>query len=255
MTYIRVDPDELTSIAGTWNRAASSTSEVCSGLTSCVHCALPPELSGMVGQVLASADRILQSVLTQLISEVNDLTNRAAVASSDAALAGASTGPALGTPSFGGSVVGGSVIDGSVIGGSGFSSAVATSSSVAAGGLIGGGLAAGTTIAGGFTSGGLVGGRFDNPSPTLGPNLAGTGTMILGNTSPYPEEGGPGTFTSNGIVFKTGATGWYTPINPGVDSNLPAGTNFPPGGRVTGYTGLRTNADVIARAMATSMGG
>lgn len=105
MSMIRIDPQELEAAASTMRGAAVELADIGSQLASCVSCPLPPDVEPIVTQYIGVMDRILDVISGWFSSEANDLTNRAAIASTDLVSAGsvATAGAAVG------SMVGGTV--------------------------------------------------------------------------------------------------------------------------------------------------
>lgn len=215
MVVVRCDPNELTSVASTLNHCAVTTSQIGSGLTGCIHCALPPGLAAQVGQVLAEADRVLESVLTQLIADVNDLLNRASRASADAASVGA-----VGSPLTGAGTIGGVGFSVGSVGAYTFGD-----------GMVGGSTFAGNITPSGFTTAGTVGGAGRPMGGFSGPGGTNPGATIRSGGSPGRPSSSPA-YTSDGLPFmanlptaadaiaNTGNLGITSSLGPGYGSSI-----------------------------------
>jgi hypothetical protein len=90
VTYLRIDPQELTTTAGTLRNCAAETAEIGSGIAACVSCPLPPDIAPVVGQIASLADRIAEVLVGRFLGDVQDLVNRASIASGDVATVAAS---------------------------------------------------------------------------------------------------------------------------------------------------------------------
>ncbi len=88
MTMIRIDPQELSAAASTIRSAAVETADIGAQLAACVSCPMPADVAPLVDQIVGTVDRILDQVAVWFNGEANDLSNRAALASSDLAAAG-----------------------------------------------------------------------------------------------------------------------------------------------------------------------
>jgi hypothetical protein len=81
MTLISIDPSELTAVAGTVRSSAVEVADIGAALSSCVACAMPPDIESLVTQIVAVMDRILDEMARRLNVAAEDLLVRAGLAS------------------------------------------------------------------------------------------------------------------------------------------------------------------------------
>ena len=83
MTLIRVDPEELQVTATVMNACAAELAELQVSLPSCLQCVIPPEIAGLVQQIVTTIGSIV-GVLAQFMgNDANELVNRATTAAND----------------------------------------------------------------------------------------------------------------------------------------------------------------------------
>jgi hypothetical protein len=102
--FVRVDPDELVAVADVLRSGAIEAADIGTGLWSCVQCAMPSDIRGVVDQIVGSADRALDVSAGVMSSSATDLMNRAQVARTDV-LAAATVSAAA--PPSGAAIIGG----------------------------------------------------------------------------------------------------------------------------------------------------
>lgn len=84
MTFIRIDPNEMTVGFQTFMAAAAELSDVGSRLGACVQCPMPSELRVAVDQYVATIDRNFDNIAPEMRRIANDLLARGRVAALEA---------------------------------------------------------------------------------------------------------------------------------------------------------------------------
>jgi len=186
MTLIRVDPEELQVTASVLNACAAELAELERGLPSCLRCSIPPEIEGLVQQIVSTIGSIVGAVAQLVGNDANDLVNRATTAANDslAVATSATIGIIDGNsaPLIGIGVIGGhSTPDFTITGGDTFQPS----------GVIGGHSTPNFTITGGdtFQPSGVIGG--------VNPHLTTTTVKMNSAVSPFESLGFAGISLSN----------------------------------------------------------
>ncbi len=84
---IVIDPSELVAASDTLRSCAIESADIGTQLWSCAQCAMPGDIQGVVDQLVAAADRVLDEIGSQLSLRATDLANRAQIAANDSLVA------------------------------------------------------------------------------------------------------------------------------------------------------------------------
>jgi hypothetical protein len=158
MTWIRIEPGELTTTADTLRTTAAGLCDVALDTVACCACAMPPEVATLAHDVTAAVRSGVEALAGELHGDANDLVTRAVLAASDSTVTAASaawgTGTHLGGTTVGGSSSGWQLVD---------PTGAPTSLAAVLGGAVVGGTPAGyaAPVLGGGT---VVGGSWSSTS-------------------------------------------------------------------------------------------
>ncbi len=100
MTWIRVDPDELTGTASVLQGSATELADLGSGISAeCGSCCVPAGVEGEIRAAAAAVTACLGGIASDLGAAASDLSQRGALAANDSlgTAASAASGPAAGT--------------------------------------------------------------------------------------------------------------------------------------------------------------